>query len=445
MNQILLACEQEIRLQQILANNGYVPHPKQLELLNDQHRYKVIRCGRRFGKSVYAVNFIISEAIEGGDYWFVAPTYRQAKEIAWRLFEKYCPKELIKKKNETELSVELVNGARISLKGADKPDSLRGVGLDGVVLDEYAFMSPYAWNVISPVLQDRKGWAIFISTPDGYNHFYNLYNIRDEDHASFHFTSYDNPYLDAAELDKEKSRMSVEKFGQEYLAEFMKKSGAVWPMFSRSIHAVARIAPTKNDIIYGWIDFGFAIGHPTSVAFTSFDVDKAHTFDGFIEEGLQIDQIDQKMRDLTNGLIVRGIYYDKARPDLADALLKKGWPMVPADKDVELGISDVAQWMQINPLTNRPRWTIADHLIKEIEQIEQYEWQEVRGEDGTYKQVPRKHDDDCPDGLRYMMHTYNKPVGKPKPIIGYTGGDPVTGFGRRPIRKRGRGIDYLEF
>lgn len=380
----------------ILEGNGYVPHPKQQLLVDDQHRYKVIRCGRRFGKSVFAVNKIISSAISSiGDYWFVAPTYRQAKEIAWRLFDKYTPREFISKKNETELSIEFRNGSRISLKGADNPDSLRGVGLDGVVLDEYAFMSPYAWSVISPVLQDRKGWAIFISTPDGYNHFYELYNTKDDDFASFHFTSYDNPYLDPEELEKEKQRMSPEKFAQEYEAEFMKRSGAVWRLFSRDIHVVPQANPDRQSSIYGSIDFGFAIGHPTAFLLHEIkSTGEIFTFDGFTQEGLAPQAVVDQIKARSGGLTIRGIYCDTARPDLVSMLSQAGLPAIDAKKDVELGISKVEEYMLVDPAQHRPKWTISSHLTQAIEQIEQYVWQEVRGEDGAYKQVPKKENDD---------------------------------------------------
>lgn len=398
MNQIEKQIEQEIRTQKILANNGYIPHLKQQELLDDKHRYKVIRCGRRFGKTVYAVNFIIQEASsKGGDYWFVAPTYRQAKEIAWRVFDQYLPRELINKKNETELSIELTNGARISLKGADNPDSLRGVGLNGVVLDEYAFMQPYAWEVISPILQDKKGWAIFISTPDGYNHFYDLYGTQDDDFKSFHYTSYDNPYLDPEELNKEKERMSSERFAQEYEAEFMKRSGAVWKLFSRDIHVVPRSNPDKSSAVYGSIDFGFAIGHPTAFMLHEIkSTGEVCTFDGFTQEGLTPQSVVEQIRALSGGLLIRGIYCDTARPDLVRVLNEAGLPAIDARKDVELGIAKVEEYMMVDPALGRPRWTISSHLTKAVEQIEQYVWQEVRGEDGAFKQVPeKKNDDNC--------------------------------------------------
>ena len=157
-------------------------HPTQSEIFKSPARFKVIRCGRRFGKSYLSTVIIIAKALEKkGDYWFIAPTYKQAKEIAWRLLTELMPKEAISKRNETELSMELLNGSRIALKGADNPDALRGVGLNGCVMDEYAFMKPFVWEeIVRPMLFDTGGWAIFISTPYGYNHFTSYGSLRRE-------------------------------------------------------------------------------------------------------------------------------------------------------------------------------------------------------------------------------------------------------------------------
>jgi len=415
--------------------------------MRDNHRYKVIRCGRRFGKTWFAVTKIIYEAMKSqGDYWFVAPTYRQAKDIAWQLFRKILPEKAIKRIVESPvLEIDLLNGSHIALKGADNPDSLRGVGLDGIVLDEYAFQKPYVWSIVSPMLQDRKGWAIFISTPDGYNHFKDLCDIDDPDYKTFHFTSYDNPYLDPAELDKEKGRMSLEMFSQEYMAEFMKRAGAIYPMFSRDIHIVDRRQPKEGSTIYGSIDFGFAIGHETAVLWHEVTSEGVYTFDGFDVSQKTIKEIDELMKGQTKGLTIRGIFPDPARPDLIEELKRLNWPIRETNKDVELGIAKVAEYMQFDPINKKPKWTISKHLANAIDQIEQYVWTEVRSEDGKFKQTPKKENDNYPDSLRYFIFNYlNQPAQKRQPIVGFTGGDPITGFGRRPIRKKGRGIDFLE-
>lgn len=397
----------------LLLSKGYTPHAKQQLLHDSRKRYRVVRCGRRFGKTFFAVNEIIQWALlkQPGTYWFVAPTYRQAKELAWKLFDKYLPKELVAKKNETELIIKLVNGSEIALKGADNPDSLRGVGINGLVMDETAFIDPYAWDTIRPVLSDTGGWAVFISTPKGYNWFHDLYmNAGKEEYRdtweSFHFTSYDNPTIPnyIEELEDAKRTLHADVFDQEYMAEFTARSGKIYD-FYREHHVRERENPPSSAAILGSIDFGFAKGHPTAVLWHAVTAESVYTFDGFVEEGLTIDQIVDLMHAQTSGLPIRMVFADSARPDLIKMLQEKGLPVVPAKKDVELGIAKVQEYMKVNPMTNKPRWTIAGHLDRAIQQIENYEWAQAKV-DGRYKQVPKKVDDDAPDSLRYFLFTY---------------------------------------
>lgn len=406
----------------------------QSEVFKDKSKYKVLRCGRRAGKTFLSVVILIYRAMEErGNYWLVAPFYRQAKEIAWEMINDLLPKEAIESKNETDLSIKLHNGSRIKLKGANNPDSLRGVGLDGVILDEYAKTRPYVWEeIIRPMLLDRNGWAIFISTPYGYNHFYDLWEdvTGKKNWNRWHFTSYDNPYIDREEINRAKEEMSDIKFQQEIMAEFTKKLGAIWPVFDRRYHVVKRREPKKDSVIYSSLDFGFAVGHPTCFLLHEADNQgNVYTFDGFMEEGLDPNQIVEQIKTKIGGLPLRGNYADSSRPDLIKILNDNNIPTAKAVKDVEVGIAKVGEYMNINPLTNKPRWTISEHLSEMIKQIENYEWLDVRGDDGKFRQVPKKENDDCPDALRYFIATYIKPrKKKPKPIM--VGGDPITGYGK---------------
>jgi phage terminase large subunit len=136
-----------------------------------RQRWAVLLAHRRAGKTVATINDKIRRALESrlphGQYAYVAPFLAQAKEVAWEYLKRFAGSS-VRLKNESELWVELVNGARIRIHGADNPDRLRGPYLDGVVLDEYADMRPSVWGeVIRPMLADRQGWATFIGTPKG--------------------------------------------------------------------------------------------------------------------------------------------------------------------------------------------------------------------------------------------------------------------------------------
>jgi len=201
-------------------------HAKQLEVFNDTHRFKVIAAGRRFGKSRLAAWTLLIEALKSKekDVFYVAPTFQQAKDIMWGML-KELGHEVIAAAHENTAVLTLVNGRKIYLKGSDRPDTLRGVGLAYVVLDEYADMKPNVWEqILRPALADVQGSAMFIGTPKGRNHFYEIYKLgesnKDEEWTAFHYTSYDNPLIPKKEIDAAKGSMSSFAFRQEFMSSF---------------------------------------------------------------------------------------------------------------------------------------------------------------------------------------------------------------------------------
>ena len=208
--------------------------PWQQEVFQDKSRFKVIAAGRRTGKSRLAAWMLIIEALkaERGHVWYVAPTQGQARDIMWQpLLELAHP--VIKASHINNMQITLVNGATISLKGADRPETMRGVALKFVVLDEYADMKSQVFEqILRPALADLKGTAMFIGTPKGRNHFYDLYEYgrkdNKDDFKSWHFTSFDNPLLDPAEIEAAKTSMSSFSFRQEFMASFEAASGGIF-------------------------------------------------------------------------------------------------------------------------------------------------------------------------------------------------------------------------
>jgi predicted phage terminase large subunit-like protein len=200
--------------------------PWQQEVWADDTRFKIVAAGRRTGKSRLAAWLLIVNALqtERGQVFYVAPTQGQARDIMWQtLLELGNP--VITGSHINNLQIKLVNGATISLKGADRPETMRGVSLKFLVLDEYADMKPDVFEqILRPALADQKGCAMFIGTPMGRNHFYELYKYADlgddETYKAWHFTSYDNPILDPNEIDTAKKSMSSYAFRQEFMASF---------------------------------------------------------------------------------------------------------------------------------------------------------------------------------------------------------------------------------
>lgn len=198
----------------------------QKQVWADDTRFKIVAAGRRTGKSRLAAWMLIVNALQAdkGHVFYVAPTQGQARDIMWQtLLELAHP--VVTNAHINNLQIKLVNGATISLKGADRPETMRGVSLKFLVMDEYADMKPEVFEqILRPALADQKGAALFIGTPMGRNHFYDLYKYAeledDESYASWHFTSYDNELLDPDEIDLAKKSMSSYAFRQEFMASF---------------------------------------------------------------------------------------------------------------------------------------------------------------------------------------------------------------------------------
>ena len=209
-------------------------HPAQLEIFNSTARFKVVSAGRRFGKSRLAAWILIIKALqsESKDVFYIGPTFQQAKDIMWNMLKELLHgTDLIETTHENTATMKLVNGRRISLKGSDRPDTLRGVGLAYVVLDEYASMKVEVWEqIIRPTLSDVKGGALFIGTPAGKNHFYDLFleAEKDEDWEAFQYTSTDNPLIDPKEVETARRTMSTQAFRQEFEASFVSFTGGIF-------------------------------------------------------------------------------------------------------------------------------------------------------------------------------------------------------------------------
>lgn len=199
----------------------------QQEVFKDKTRFKVIAAGRRCGKSRLSAVTLLIEGIncpEGSAVMYVAPTLGQARTIIWDLLME-LGRPIIKSAHINNLEITLVNGRKILVRGADNPDSLRGVSLTYLVLDEVAFIKPEIWEkVLRAALSDKKGRAMFISTPSGRNHFYDWYQLgqsgTDEEWKSWHFTTADNETIDPKEIEAAKKTLSSFAFNQEYMSSF---------------------------------------------------------------------------------------------------------------------------------------------------------------------------------------------------------------------------------
>lgn len=210
-----------------MADLNFSLLPWQQEVFKDTTRFKVIAAGRRCGKSRLAATTLLIEALrcpQGSAVLYVSPTMGQSRQIIWDLLLD-LGREVIQSSHVNNLDITLINGARIYVRGADRPDTLRGVSLTYAVLDEVADIKSEAWEqVIRASLSDKKGRAIFIGTPKGRNWFFDLFNLgkneTDSDWKSWHFTTKDNPMIDPDEIESAKKTLSSFSFKQEYMASF---------------------------------------------------------------------------------------------------------------------------------------------------------------------------------------------------------------------------------
>lgn len=227
-------------------------HRGQREVVSDRHRFKVVVAGRRWGKTQTSKIQILTKAAEPHRLiWYVAPTYTMARSILWEELKESVPREWIDTVNETRMTIRLKNRTRIELKGADKPDTLRGVGLHYIILDECQDMKPDTWyKVLRPTLASTRGEVLFIGTPKSFNWLYDLYMLgqrgdvyvdkagrrRVNQWKSWQFPTITSPFIPAEEIEAARTDMDDKSFKQEFEASFETMSGRVYHPFDRRTH-----------------------------------------------------------------------------------------------------------------------------------------------------------------------------------------------------------------
>lgn len=233
---------------------GYKPRAQFIPFHQRHHRWACIVAHRRAGKTVACVNELVIRALytkkRNARYAYIAPFRQQAKNIAW-LYLKEAVEDFAVEIRESDLSVTLPNGAKITLYGSDNPDALRGLYFDGVIIDEFADCRPSLWQeVILPTLADRKGWAVVIGTPKGRNQFYDFYELskKSEDWFSLTLTAEQSKILDEDELQQLKNQMSEAQYEQEMLCSFT--AALIGTYFAGLINKIENEGQVNDDILH---------------------------------------------------------------------------------------------------------------------------------------------------------------------------------------------------
>jgi len=356
-------------------------------------------CGRRWGKTTYAVEKIKGKALKKPRrIAYIAPTFQQARDIAWQMLVKELS-PITKKVNESrlELEVHTMSGGTslIVLRGWEAIETLRGQFFDFIVIDEVASMrnfNVYWHEVVRPTLTDTKGEVLFISTPKGFNHFYDLFNTKDEDYQSFHFTSYDNPFIPKEEIDKASKEIPEDRFAQEYLADFRKTEGLVYKEFDRTRHTFSEGGPTTiTDTILG-IDFGYT--NPSAIIPVKIDSDNNYWI---LEEFYKTSQTTEQIAEQAKLYKSTKVYADPAEPDRIEILRRSGLNVREVSKDIVAGVDRVRE------LFKQGRIHISNDCKNLIHELETYRYPEKKP-DKNEEEKPVKENDHALDALRYALY-----------------------------------------
>lgn len=372
---------------------------KNQEVIHASHAANIVcKCGKRFGKTRFAVYKMIKAAMERprGMFWYIAPSYRHAKNIAWVEFKNMIPKMLIKRMVENELMITFINDAVIQLIGAENEDALRGPKLHGVVFDEAALIKEHVWpNIIRGQLLgsngEKPGFAFFISSPprEGRN-WYSLFydealrkkSLGDKSWDAFHFTIYDNSTLNKDDIDQMKYDTNEDQWEVEYMANESHHAGQIVSEFNFSEH-VKEFENPKDGFLGRAIDWG--IDHPTACLWlhTDLKANKVYVSSEYKKSGKGIDESCVIIKQITGARSVdwsvlgKDLFKrDKFNPNRleSDEFIKHGVPCIPCDTR-DVGYDIMKMFFKKNMILIHPS---CRYLIQEIKTIQ---WGDTVGED----------------------------------------------------------------
>lgn len=319
-------------------------------------RYGVIVAHRRAGKTVACINELLKAALtctkKNPRFAYVAPHYNQAKDIAWEYLKEYAAPvlEYGGQVNESELRVDLPNGGRVRLYGADNYNRLRGLYFDGIVLDEYADMDPRIWEVVRPALSDREGWCIWIGTPKGHNAFYDLWQRanKEDDWFALELRASKTAILNDKELEDAKRELTADQYAQEYECSFEAAIlGAYYGEEMKAAEADGRITRVAYDraleVHTAW-DLG--IGDSTAIWFCQMVNNEIRVIDYLEGSGVGLDWYAKQLKDkpyaygqhiLPHDVEVKELGTGKSRKEILEGLGIKVEvaPKLPVDDGIQ--------------------------------------------------------------------------------------------------------------
>jgi len=388
----------------------------QKEIASSKARFRVAVCGRRFGKTFEARHEIGKYARNpDSEVWYLAPTYRMAKQIMWSpLLRKLQELRWVEESNKSDLTITLRNGSKISLKGTDNKDSLRGTGLNAVILDEFSYMEEEVWTeVVRPMLSDKEGHALFITTPNGTaNWSYDLYNRGldpyEDAWESFSFTTLQGGNVSAEEIEQARRDLDTRTFQQEYMATFENYTNRIFYAFERTRNLKEYNAPLPPVICIG---MDFNVGQMSAAVYAK-NGNVIHQFDEISLLSSNTDELVQEIRNRypTQQIIVYPDPAGAARKSSASgrtdhSILKNAGFLVKAPlahNPVRDGINAVNS--KLFSSTGQVTYCIDPKCKKSIESLEKHSYKENSS-------VPDKDSgfDHFSDAIRYFID-YEYPI-----------------------------------
>lgn len=381
-------------------------NPAQSEIAIDEHRFRVVVCGRKFGKTTLESEEIKARAYSKDNQrvLYIAPTLGDARRLMWeRLRNEFG--NLVVDHNDTrlELKVRTQEGgiSAIFLGSWELVNNYRGDEFDFILFDEVQDYRNFwvGWQeAMRPTLTPRQGIALFTGTAKGFNHLYDLYNLaaNDEDYRSFHFTTYDNPYIPRDEIEKAKQELPEDRFAQEYLAEFKKSEGLVFKEFSRETHLYTEQVYGFSEKLSG-VDFGYT--NPTAVL----DVEVKDGKYYVSHELYKTQMTDEETADYVANRRYNKVYPDPAQPQSIEVMRRKGVNI----RDVTKGADSIQAGIdRIRELFKQNRLYIHSSCINLITELETYSY----ADKSPYRNAAEKPIDEfnhAIDALRYVVNTHS--------------------------------------
>ena len=440
----------------------YDPRPLQrvIHAALDAHRFAAVVCHRRFGKTVLAVNQLIKSALldtkQRPRYAYISPTYRQGKAIAWDYFKHFSRPVPDSAINESELRIDYPNGAQVRIYGSDNPDALRGIYLDGVVLDEYALMDPTLWTqVVRPLLADRRGWALFIGTPNGRNQFYTLIHgdgdgwagaKKSPDWFYAEYKASETGYVDAQELAQAREVMTDDEYAQEFECSFEASvRGAVYAREVAAAREAGRITRVPWDpSLQVETDWDLGVDDATSIWFSqTLASGEVRLIDYYEHTGVGLDHYARVLREkpyayathyAPHDIEVRELTSGRSRLELARGL---GIYFAIGPR-----VQNIAERIYATRALFPLCWFDAEKCAKGIDALQNYRWKE-QGTDATGNKLPI-HDwaSHCADAFGGLAFRSSRSVKKAEVLTGKAlraaqrDNDPWT-WGRTQTRRGG--------